>query len=538
MPVHLPPAVYTYMIAKMRADLPALAEPDTHTREVTGTLVASAIRVLTERTSASSGGTMSVRESRTVAEAYRETYRTLLRFGSVAQVEQLAPLWQRLANSTKGEQHTIMVQEFQRVCMARGLSTELYVPIVTATLKQMVVRFQFVGNGVDNLNSGSQPFLVSYARGGRHMQALAAANIGNQLAQGEQNASLADCRSIREKEKIKFPRNVTEVCIMVGRYAVLFQALFQGTEGAHPLVATMWNLYSALNNAAPFITKRSSHIVFAPQVTRHYYACVLRAIQVNVHEYMQEVSVNVAESHEGVGPIKLRTMIQELKRGTFQYLANWVLLPEEYLEPMRGAAGAGGASGSTGDTPSAPSVIPVSGNSSVASGRTGVSLLTTDTTRQSLTRIENSAPDAEFSNITVRPGGTRPILRDRRQDMSSASHGDCEARSTQTAEGAQLTSRSRPQLSAADFWRFTGSIWQLPQAPPPDGEARARTQHRIRMLKPPPGFSLPRPGRTGRRAQRRRPSIWWRKRRQSSRHLVSWRRGTESYITIKDGTHW
>jgi hypothetical protein len=46
-PVHLPPAVYTYMIAKVRADLPALAEPDTHTREVTGTL-ASALRALTD----------------------------------------------------------------------------------------------------------------------------------------------------------------------------------------------------------------------------------------------------------------------------------------------------------------------------------------------------------------------------------------------------------------------------------------------------------------------------------------------------------
>jgi hypothetical protein len=223
------------------------------------------------------------------------------------------------------------------------------------------------------------------------MHVLAAANLGNQLAQGEQNASLADYRSIRDTEKIKFPREVTEVCITVGCYAVLCQALFQGTGGAHPLVTTMWNLFSALNNAAPFITERYSHIVGAPHVTKYYYARVLRAIQVNVHEYMQEVSVNVAENHEGVGPLKLRTMIQELKRGTFQYSANWVPLPEQYLEPVRGV-GAGGASGGNTGSTNAPSVIPASGNSSVTSGRTGVSLLTTDTTRQSLTRIENPPP--------------------------------------------------------------------------------------------------------------------------------------------------
>lgn len=198
-PVHLPSTVYSYMISKVRADLPAVAAPDVHTQEVTGTL-AGALRALTERTDGRAGGRApgTARESRTIVEAYRETYHTLLRFGNVSQVEQLAPLWQRLANSAKSEQHTVLVQEFQRVCMSRGLTTELYVPIITAALKQMVVGFQFTGNGADDLSSGCQPFLVAYAGGTNRTQALAAANIGNQLAQGEQSASLADYRSIRD----------------------------------------------------------------------------------------------------------------------------------------------------------------------------------------------------------------------------------------------------------------------------------------------------------------------------------------------------
>ena len=236
-PVHLPPPVYTYMIAKVRLDLPALAEPDALTRDVTGTL-AGALRVLTERAGAPTDReTTGTRETRTVADTYRKTYQTLLRFGNVAQVEHLAPVWQRLANSTKSEHHTVLVQEFQKVYMARGLSTELYVPVVTATLKQMVIGFHFVGNGVNDLSSGCQPFLVAYAGGSSHLQALAAASIGNQLAQGEQNASLADYRTIREKEKIKFPRDVTEVSITLGRFAVLCQELFQGTGDAPPLVS-------------------------------------------------------------------------------------------------------------------------------------------------------------------------------------------------------------------------------------------------------------------------------------------------------------
>jgi len=417
-PVHLPAAVYRYMIGKVRADLPALATPDALTSEVTGTL-AGALRALTRSADGTAERT-APREARTVAEVYRETYRTLLRFGNVAQVEQLAPVWKRLANCAKSEQHTILVQEFQRVCMSRGLSTELYVPIVTATLKQMVVGFQFVGHGVDDLSSGCQPFLVSFAGSTNHLQALEAASIGNQLAQGEHQASLSDYRTLREKEKIRFPRDIMEVGITLGRYAVLCQALFQGTGEDNPFVAAVWKVYSALTNAAPFITERFQQIAGAPGVTKYYHACIVRAIQVSAHEYLHGVGVSVAESHAGIEPMEFRTLVQELKRGTFQYSSNWVPIPEEYLEPMRGVVSASGP-GASG----APSAVPVSGVTSVSTGRSGVSSLTTDTTRVPVARVDNPAPDIDFSNITVRPGGTRPILRAHRPPSNDAGNEFC-----------------------------------------------------------------------------------------------------------------
>ena len=77
--------------------------------------------------------------------------------------------------------------------MARGLLTELYVPIVTATLKQMIVGFQFAGHDMDDLSTaGGQPFLVLYAGSRNHLQALEAASIGNQLTHGEHSATLLD----------------------------------------------------------------------------------------------------------------------------------------------------------------------------------------------------------------------------------------------------------------------------------------------------------------------------------------------------------
>ena len=98
-----------------------------------------------------------------------------------------------------------------------------------------------------------------------------------------------------------------------------------------------------------------------------------------------------------------RGMVSDLKHGTFPHSSNWVPIPVEYLEPQA-RGGSGGSGGSR-----APSAVPT-GGSSVSSGRTGVSSLTADPPRAPLLPIENPTSDAEFRSITVRPGGTRPIL--------------------------------------------------------------------------------------------------------------------------------
>jgi hypothetical protein len=83
-----------------------------------------------------------------------------------------------------------MTQEFQWVCMSRGLAMKLYTPVVTTLLKQMINGLHFVGHDVNDFTTGCQPFLVAYAGNTHHMQALANASIGsNQLEQGKQNVT-------------------------------------------------------------------------------------------------------------------------------------------------------------------------------------------------------------------------------------------------------------------------------------------------------------------------------------------------------------
>ena len=229
--------MYQYLTSKVKGDLAGLRSAKT-THASTASL-AGALRALTRGGGGDGEAGRGTKDARTIVEAYKETHTVILRFCNVVGVHDVAPIWKRLSNCHKSEQQTLLTQEMQKICMSRGLSTALYVPVVTTTLKQMVIGLQFPGNGADNLTTGCQPFLVSYANKAHHMQVTAAAAVADQLAQGEHNATLADIRTIREGEKNKFPLNISEVCITLFRYAVLCQTLFQGAGPKHPFVEAL-----------------------------------------------------------------------------------------------------------------------------------------------------------------------------------------------------------------------------------------------------------------------------------------------------------
>lgn len=234
-PLHLVlPEVYQYVTQKVQTDLPGVLAPQRVTPGATATPV-GALRALTRCDEDDPERARSSREPKTIVEAYRETHCVLLRFCNVASPDNVAPTWGRLSNCHKGEQHTLLTQEMLKVCMAQGLLTELYVPVVTTILKKMIMGFQSPGgHSADNLTTGCQPFMVAFAGKAHHLHVTTASSVANQLAQGKHNASLADNCTICEGEKIKFPLNATEVCITLFQYAVLCQSLFQGAGLSHP----------------------------------------------------------------------------------------------------------------------------------------------------------------------------------------------------------------------------------------------------------------------------------------------------------------
>lgn len=58
---------------------------------------------------------------------------------------------------------------------------DIYCPVVTTGLKQLVKSLNFAGHGPDDLTGGCQPFLVAYTGPEDHYQALDSATEANQL---------------------------------------------------------------------------------------------------------------------------------------------------------------------------------------------------------------------------------------------------------------------------------------------------------------------------------------------------------------------
>ena len=163
-------------------------------------------------------------------------------------------------------------------------------------------------------------------------------------------------------------------------------------------------------NVAPFISERVHALSRDPATLLNYYARIVRAVQVGVHDYMQGVATNVAHGVVGIEIPNFTAMIQDLKRGTFHNSSNWMELPTAYLE-------APSTSPRTANT--APSAVATTISQSLA--RSSVSSLTAEPTATRLTRVKNPGrwhpkpnPGTPPTSQRWGPGNVRRVVDPRR----------------------------------------------------------------------------------------------------------------------------
>ena len=222
-----------------------------------------------------------------------------------------------------------------------------------------------------------------------------------QLDQGTNQATLADVRSIREKEKVKLPRDLHQVAVTVQRYAVLIHTLFQSENGPrHPFVRPLWNLAEAFAARLPFFVER--HSQHNGEVHSSYPTRVLRHIQVRAIEYFQRI----ASAHAGFEAVDsaptFEELLEDLGHGNFPTTRCWLPLPPSYTSVFTTTGGStvGTLPSTTIPTSVAPRGSTAGTNTSAVSSVTGG---TTPSARPPQQREVNPTPDQQFLSLQLRP---------------------------------------------------------------------------------------------------------------------------------------
>ena len=151
--------------------------------------------------------------------------------------------------------------------------------------------------------------------------------VANQLDQGTASAFLADICEIREKEKVKVPRDLNQVSFTVRCYAILVHTLFQGPGNSNPFVKCMWLLAINFHEQLPHFLGQHQGLAGTPWADV-YAAHVLRRIQITAIEYLQSLAVGGAGG--GSGKVTELPAFQELRRDLQRrsfYMSSLLWLP-------------------------------------------------------------------------------------------------------------------------------------------------------------------------------------------------------------------
>ena len=403
--VFLPANISEYVADKVGRDLPGRRSTATARATIPGDSdMSAAVRQLAETLGAERGA----REARGVTDAYKETHAVLQRFCHVDNVDGLAPIWSRLARGVKCEVLSILQQEMNRVCIGRGLGPDIYCPTVSSKLKQLVTGLAFVGHGQDDITSGCQPFLVVYTEPEDHYRAMESAAIAEQLDRGTTNASLADIREIRDKERIKMPQDLNQVSYTLRRFAVLTHALFQGPGATNPFVESVWLLANTFNDRLPDYL-HEHHKLRGTAWYDVYPAHVLRYVQVSIYyEYTQMLQSTPGGDHPPLP--SCADLYRNLQRGSFHTSAEWLPLPPSITAEAAVSAVPTPTGTAAVVERQARAAVSVSGSASLISGLTATTTDSTARTRSVApsgstgTYVANPAQYSVFDALQLRPG--------------------------------------------------------------------------------------------------------------------------------------
>jgi hypothetical protein len=155
----------------------------------------------------------------------------------------LPPLWHRWANGTKKQEFTILSDQLG--AYARGAEAfSTTVPVVNVRLVQDLLSFTFVGDTLDDIKTGIQPFVIADGSAEHRHANLELSRLYGLLNSGEQALMLSDLESLKAKEVQAIPLTYFELERNLGMFGNLLGVVLGSQHILTTTYRAFWTLLS------------------------------------------------------------------------------------------------------------------------------------------------------------------------------------------------------------------------------------------------------------------------------------------------------
>ena len=155
----------------------------------------------------------------------------------------LPPLWHRWANGTKKQEFTILSDQLG--AYARGPEAfSATVPVVNVRLVQDLLSFTFVGDTLDDIKTGIQPFVIADGSAEHRHANLEISRLYGLLNSGEQALMLADLEALKAKEVHSIPLTYFELERNLGMFGNLLGVVLGSQHSLTSAYRAFWTLLS------------------------------------------------------------------------------------------------------------------------------------------------------------------------------------------------------------------------------------------------------------------------------------------------------
>jgi hypothetical protein len=224
-----------------RQVLPGLYQPD-ETLELALTQMAAAVTQNTnESRIAREEKAARATDPKLPSDKFTITLNILLEYLGIADENNLPPLWHRWANDTKKQEFAILSD--QLYAYARGPDAFIpSTPVVLVRLVQDLLSFTFVGDTLDDIKMGLQPFIIADGSVEHRQANLEVSRLYGLLNSGEQSLMLSNLEALKAKEIQSIPLSYFELEHNLGMFGNLLGTVL----GTQHIITTTYRTFWAL----------------------------------------------------------------------------------------------------------------------------------------------------------------------------------------------------------------------------------------------------------------------------------------------------